>query len=86
MTEEEKKKNENDHKILMDNIRGLQYVLYGNPDLPGDIGMRRQLQEIHEVFTSTRAAGKLLKWTILTLGAIAVAILAIIKLLTHPVK
>jgi hypothetical protein len=81
MSEEEKRwdQNKKDHESFEKAILDLHAAIYG--DSNGNMGMRKQLEEMYGVFVPVTMTGKAIIKTIMVLGAIAAAITTILELI-----
>ena len=77
--------NDEEHERLEDAIREIHAAING--DESGNLGMRKQLEEMYSVFVPVTLTGKMIIKAIMVLGAIAAAVSAIFEvvgLFKHP--
>ena len=71
-----------EHDELRSQIAALSYAIYGNPEVPGDLGMRGKVDEIHGMIVQAKGFGRISKWaltTVIMVGAAITAAFEIIK-------
>jgi hypothetical protein len=71
--------NTDDHKRYDDAILELHSAIYG--DKNGNMGMRKQLEEMYSVFVPVTLTGKAVIKVIMILGALASAIVAVLEMI-----
>lgn len=72
------KKNETEHKQFAEAIGQLHIAMFGDGN--GDLGMKAKVDAMYEFFNGASIIGRLVKWSILTLGSLAAAWYALARL------
>ena len=70
-----------EHEMLKDSVKSLNYAVFGNPETL-DMGMKKKVDDLHELLVQAQGFGKILKWTfgaIITIGAAVGAVLELVK-------
>lgn len=70
-----------EHDELRNQIAALSYAIYGNPEIPGDLGMRGKVDEIHGMIVQAKGFGKISKWALTTVVLVGAAVAAIFEMI-----